>query len=830
VRSIPPVPKQELGNEVKLNPEPFEGPPMLQAPNRRFRSIVALLLTFSGLAAGNLLPAATFVVAPGGRDDNPGTPEAPKATLSAARDAARAAGGKPHRIIVMPGDYFLTSPLVLDWQDNGLSIEAGEGGQATLYGGALVTGWRPEGDKLWSAAVAGVKEGSWDFRALVVNGRMPDRARLPASGEFLHRSVFDVSWLSTVGGGWDRKPTPEELTTLLYDPKDIPPSLDVRSAEVRVYHMWDESTVGLSAIDTQRHALLFSTPAKSPPGAFGVKKYVIFNTREGLTRPGQWCLDRTAGSIVYWPLAGEDMTGAKVVAPRLERILHVAGTRQKPVEDIAIRGLKFRATTTPLKPGGFGAYAYDGAVRVELASRCALEGLDIGCVGGQGLIAEQLNDCRITGCRIHHTGACGIKTSGSGTLLANNHIHDIGVSYPSAIALSVHGSRNDKGKGFHIYRNEIHDAPYSGISGDGEGLLIEQNLIYRVMRELQDGAAIYGGMRESILRGNIVRDVVKTGEGYGVSAYYLDEGARDCIVEGNVSVGVARPSHNHIATNITIRDNVFIAEGDMSLSFQRSAGCTVEGNTFFAPGKLSVAPPGAVTVWKDNAVFHNGTGQDGSPQPFTIDDRLPPAAQPQRMTWSAGAAQVAKPPEIDGEIGSGEWPGELVRLDRTPTRWSASGAPVYARLAYDDEFLYVALNVVTFDASKLSSGAAWGRDDGAELAIAGKSAGGQAVIYVVRGYPGGALESTGEAGAPAADAERLAAGLKFGAKPYGKARGGWRAELAVPWKTLGQKPEAGLKMPFNLTVYRSQDDVWRCWEGTLAESWRLDQAGTLQLK
>ena len=103
------------------------------------------------------------------------------------------------------------------------------------------------------------------------------------------------------------------------------------------------------------------------------------------------------------------------------------------------------------------------------------------------------------------------------------------------------------------------------------------------------------------------------------------------------------------------------------------------------------------------------------------------------MTWSAGAARVAKPPEIDGEIGSGEWPGELVRLDRTPTRWSASGAPVYARLAYDDEFLYVALNVVTFDASKLSSGAAWGRDDGAELAIAGKSAGGQAVTCHVWG-------------------------------------------------------------------------------------------------
>ncbi len=163
-----------------------------------------------------------------------------------------------------------------------------------------------------------------------------------------------MSWLSTVGGGWDRKPTPEELTTLLYDPKDIPPSLDVRSAEVRVYHMWDESTVGLSAIDTQRAALLFSTPAKSPPGAFGVKKYVIFNTRRELTPPRPMVSgpDRRLDRL----LAGreEDMTGSKVVA-RLERILHVAGTRQKPVEDIAIRGLKFRATTTPLKPGGFGA-------------------------------------------------------------------------------------------------------------------------------------------------------------------------------------------------------------------------------------------------------------------------------------------------------------------------------------------------------------------------------------------------------------------------------------------------------------------------------------------
>jgi hypothetical protein len=86
-----------------------------------------------------------------------------------------------------------------------------------------------------------------------------------------------------------------------------------------------------------------------------------------------------------------------------------------------------------------------------------------------------------------------------------------------------HDSRSGGEQGFHLYRNEIHDTPYSGIIGGGSGHLIEENLIYRVMREMQDGGAIYGGMRNSAAcqRGAMV----KMGEGYGVSAYYLDEGA-----------------------------------------------------------------------------------------------------------------------------------------------------------------------------------------------------------------------------------------------------------------------------------------------------------------
>ncbi|MBI5395436.1 MAG: right-handed parallel beta-helix repeat-containing protein, partial [Verrucomicrobia bacterium] len=473
--------------------------------------------------------AADFYIAPKGDDANAGTKDKPLATLEAARDAARKAGAGPHRIVVMARDYFLAKTLELDARDNGLTVEAEPAGKATLYGGKLVTGWRRDGEKFWCADLPGVKDGSWDFRALVVNGRMPDRARLPETGTFLHKSVFDVRWLSSVGGGWERKPTQEELTTMLYDAKDIPATLEPKNAEVRVYHMWDESLCGVARNDTERHALAFSTPAKSPPGAFGVKKYAIFNTREGMTRPGQWYLDRAAGRVVYWPSAGEDMTKAKVVAPRLERVIRIAGNAKQSVEKITLRGLSIQATTTPLKSGGFGAYAFEGALSVERARQCALEKLEVCNVGGQGIVARQVTDCRISDSHIHHTGACGIKADGSATLIARNHIHHIGVYYPSAVALSAstHNWRNGE-KGFHIFRNEIHDTPYSGVIGSGGNHLIEENLIYRVMRELQDGGAIYGGMSRCILRGNMVRDVVKMGEGYGVSSYYLDEGAQDC--------------------------------------------------------------------------------------------------------------------------------------------------------------------------------------------------------------------------------------------------------------------------------------------------------------
>ncbi len=555
---------------------------------------------------------STFYVAPNGNDAWSGRlaePDAnrtdgPFATLAAACQAARRAGTQQARtIVIREGEQFLSEPVVLTHEDSGLTIEGAAGARVVLYGGRQVGGWQKDGDKFYAADLPGVKEGKWDFRALIVNGRYCPRARLPEKGYFEHTSVFDVPWMSTTGGGWKRKPTDEELTTMKYKPEDLGPWLDVHDAEVTVYHMWDESLVGVSASDPNSHTLTFSSPSGHPPGAFGVKKYVVWNVREGMTEPGQWYLDRTRGKLVYWPLPGEDMSRAEGIAPAAESVVTICGTRDDPARHITIRNLMLSATTTPLKAGGFGAGRFEGAVTATNAQDCAFVGLEIVNAGGQAIKVSGSN-LRVERCHTHHVGACGIRFQGDGIRIADNEVHDIGLTYPSAIALT------GGGKGCEVSHNHVYRAPYSAVTCGGENNRIEGNRIHDAMQELHDGAGIYCfGGKGLVLRGNFIYDITDTG-GYGASAYYLDEQCEGCVVEKNLSIGVVRPSHNHMAKNNTIRNNVFISDGDMQITFPRSSGYSFEKNILCARGRITFDNYEGITTAAANILF-SGEGKVG---------------------------------------------------------------------------------------------------------------------------------------------------------------------------------------------------------------------------
>ena len=550
------------------------------------------------------------------RPNRAGT-DGPVASLQRARDLARLApAGTPRRITVHAGDYFLEQPLLLEAPDSGLTLQAAPREKVTLYGGRRVTGWMKEGDRFWAAPLPEVADRKWDFRMLVVNGRFCRRARLPAEGFFEHLSEFKVPGVSTTGGGWQRQPTPEELTTLRFREGDLGPWLDLANAELTVYHMWDESVVGVKALDLAAHTVTFSNPAGHPPGGFGVKKYTVWNTREGMTQPGQWFLDRTAGKVVYWPLPGEAMEGAAVVAPTVESIVRIQGNKDAPVRDVTVSGLRLSVAGTPLQAGGFGAGSFAGAVNLAFAQGCRLSDLEVTNVGGQGIKGRNCTGARIERCEVHETGACGIFVQGDGNVISDNRVHHVGVTYPSAIALWIGGD------GTEVSHNEVHHAPYTGIAAGGKNHRIEANLIYEAMRELHDGAAIYITFCKAItVRGNVVRDITDTG-GYGASAYYLDEQAEDCLVEGNLSVRVARPSHNHMAKNNIVRGNVFLTDGDATLTFPKSAGYVLERNVICAGGKVAFTNPPAVATCAGNLIRSGKSQYDGVPADVSHADPL----------------------------------------------------------------------------------------------------------------------------------------------------------------------------------------------------------------
>jgi len=305
---------------------------------------------------------------------------------------------------------------------------------------------------------------------------------------------------------------------------------------------------------------------------------------------------------------------------------------------VTVRGLAFRATTVPLIAGGFAASRFPAAIALENARDCQLRDLTVRAVAGHGIAGSRgLINTRVEGCEITQCGAGGLYVGGTGAQLRNNHVHGIGRSYPSAIGI-FRGGRDCV-----VAHNEVHDCTYSAINYGGTGNVIESNLIYDCMKVLHDGAAIYMfAATNCVLRGNVARDIVDTG-GYGASSYYLDERSYGCVVEGNLSLRVNRPVHNHMATNNVIRDNVFIVEGDARLTFPRSQAFTMERNIVSATGKIRIENIAAIDHWSHN-LFHSGTG--------VIEQvRMKDYGPQKTITGPPGDTMVAAPQFMDPDAG-----------------------------------------------------------------------------------------------------------------------------------------------------------------------------------
>jgi hypothetical protein len=544
--------------------------------------------------------AADFHVAPNGDDTHAGTKERPFATLRRARDAVRtrvAAGLKADMTVeIRGGVYELGEPLGFGPEDSGtekhrITYAARPGESVVVSGGTTISGWRRGQGEIWTAPVPGVKEGKWHFRQLWVNGRRAVRARTP------NRDAKTPCWrLANARLSGDLK-----SHTYHFAPGQLKKWRNPSDVEAVVFGNWEITRKRFQSVAVASGTAQMAGPHAAPHRAMAPGRgrwCYIENTLEALDQPGEWYLDRRAGTLSYRPREGEDMSRARVVAPRLGRLLRIAGTPERPVRNLHFKGLHFLHTEWSPPEGGYlGIQAchhvtgkawnkapwgrIDAAIRCDHARNCGFQDGVIAHHGGCGIeLVKGCADNLIQGNHIFDIGGNGVMLGGpkdeanvpKRNRIANNHVHACGIDYPGAVGIWVGFAREAV-----VAHNLVHDLPYTGISMGWQWNTkptpcmrntIAFNHIHDVMNRLGDGGGIYtlGRQPGTVIRGNLIHDVHRSplAQAAPNNGMFLDQGSSEILIEKNTIYHTAgSPLRFHQATTDTIKENVLICGRNM---------------------------------------------------------------------------------------------------------------------------------------------------------------------------------------------------------------------------------------------------------------------------
>jgi len=532
---------------------------------RTTAAILVLLISFSLEVPA--MPHADFYVSPKGNDawsgkfaqPNEMKTDGPFATIQKGQEAVRRLK-RPGTVLIGKGTYQLAKPLVFTPKDSGDTYAAYPGEKPIISGGKRITGWVKNGG-LWTANVPT----DWHFSDLYVNGQRRFRPRLPKEG--FHNIESKIA--------------DDVKNAFHFSEGHIQPWKNLDDVEVVVFNAWDELRFRIAKLDTDTRTVTFTGSNNWPWGAWGqqLNRYYIENVREALTEPGEWYLDRKTGVLTYYPMPGEDMKKVELIAPLLNDLLSIRGEKDRPVENLCLKGLAFRYAGWDLPKESYisiqAAVKIPGVIRIEGGRDCSIEDCDISRVGQYGIDIANGSNILIKGNSIHCMGAGGLKVgSGEGNTITRNHIYDLGHTYPSAVGVWVGGSGHNT-----ISYNHIHDLYYTGISvgwswgynpSAAVGNIIEHNHIHDLGKGLlSDMGGIYtlGVSPGTVLRYNLIHDVVSYN--YGGWGIYFDEGSTGIVAENNIVYRCKSAGfHQHYGKENVVRNNIFAI--GMESQLQRS--------------------------------------------------------------------------------------------------------------------------------------------------------------------------------------------------------------------------------------------------------------------
>ena len=385
----------------------------------------------AGAAAGHFAlrtsHSALLYVSTAGRDTWSGTLPAPNAadsdgpflTVARARDALRErrrAGtlkNVPVTVFLRGGRYALREPLRFTPEDSGtaeapVTYRSFPGERAVLSGGRPITGeWRRSpGKPYWEVVVPEARDGQWLFHSLFVNGMSRERARRP-------------NWNQKVFRGEGRAPGEDPRLAFTYFPGDIDPSwTDLTNVDLVLLGSWTPTLHKIREVVPERRLVRFDSTYTRTVDAYEKNfRYYVANVFEALDAPGEWYLNRRTGVLYYYPLPGEDLRKAEVIAPVLKsRIIELAGDvpAGRFVEHLRFEDLEIRHVDGDLLRynGTYrqGHMFLDAAVYATGLRSSAFVNCELAQLGEYAIeLAEGCRDNRIEHCHIWDIGAGALQ-------------------------------------------------------------------------------------------------------------------------------------------------------------------------------------------------------------------------------------------------------------------------------------------------------------------------------------------------------------------------------------------------------------------------------------
>lgn len=406
-------------------------------------------------------------------------------------------------IRILPGNYYLSAPIIITPEMNGLKVIGSDKSSITIKGSVpLSLNWEKFDENIFVAQASK----NIDFDQLIINGKPQILARYPNYNEN--------------GGFW------QGFAANAVSPERLKKWKQPEGAILNVMHSgkWGGFHYRITGIDNSGEAILEGGFQNNRPSRPHTEYRMVENVFEELDSPGEYYFDKKEGKLYFWPQSGIDLTNAVCEGVILKNLITIQGDEKSPVQNVSISGIKFEhaqrtlfETYEPLLRSDWTIYR-GAALFIEGAENCEVKNCEFTNLGGNVIfVSSYSRNIQIKGNHIHNCGASAISFVGDASAV-RSPAFQYGKFVPLAEMDTIAGPQNNlypknciaednliyrigrvekqtagvqiaMAMDITVSRNSIYDVPRAGINiGDGTwgGHILEYNDVFNTVLETGD--------------------------------------------------------------------------------------------------------------------------------------------------------------------------------------------------------------------------------------------------------------------------------------------------------------------------------------------------------